>query len=105
MAFNVRDDSGRARPYWEVESAAADVGISIRGGCFCNPGASEAAFDIDPARSLACMNSLGPGEFTPARFSACLGGEPVGAVRASFGVANNDDDVARLVEFVGGYAE
>ncbi len=105
VAFNVQDSAGRARPYWEVESAAADVGISIRGGCFCNPGASEAAFNIDPAISSACLDSLGPGEFTPARFSACLGGEPVGAVRASFGIANNDDDIARLVEFVGGYAE
>ena len=38
-------------------------------------------------------------EFTPERFSACADTE-VGAIRASLGMASNDDDVARLLGFL-----
>jgi selenocysteine lyase/cysteine desulfurase len=99
IAFNLVASDGTMRPYWEFEAAAAQAGISVRGGCFCNPGASEAAFAMEPARSLTCMRELGPGAFTPERFSACLGGA-VGALRASFGIANVERDVDRFVEFV-----
>lgn len=105
IAFNLLSASGLIRPYWEVESAAANVGISIRGGCFCNPGASEKAFRIDAGRSRECLTRLGPGRYSPARLSACLGGDAVGAIRASFGLATTAADVEQLLEFVGGFRE
>ena len=33
-------------PYWEMEERARQENISLRGGCFCNPGASELAFGL-----------------------------------------------------------
>src|SRR3954462_9271812 len=44
IAFNVVDRAERAVPFASVEARARDEGVSLRGGCFCNPGASEAAF-------------------------------------------------------------
>lgn len=105
IAFNLLSASGPVRPYWEVERAAASVGISIRGGCFCNPGASEKAFQINARHFRECLTKLGPGRYTPARLSACLGGDTVGAIRASFGLATTAADVERLLEFVGGFRE
>jgi selenocysteine lyase/cysteine desulfurase len=100
VAFNLVDRDGQLVPYWRVERAAARASISLRGGCFCNPGASEAAFGIDASASARCMDALGPGVFNPERFSACMGGAPVGAVRASLGLPTIDADLTRLVSFL-----
>ncbi len=53
-----------------VERQAQDAHVAIRAGCFCNPGAAERAFARDGS---------------------------LGAVRASLGIASNEDDVSRLV--------
>lgn len=98
LCFNVLDPRGRPLPYAQVEAAARAAGISVRGGCFCNPGASEAAFGVDPARLQQCLNHLGD-DFTPHRLAACTG-EEFGAIRASLGLANNTDDLDRLVALV-----
>ena len=103
VSFNVLDASGCPLPYATVEAAAREAGISVRGGCFCNPGAAEAAFGVEPARLKRCLTLL-DGEFTPERFSACAGTE-VGAIRASLGLANNHDDVARLLGLLVGFRE
>jgi selenocysteine lyase/cysteine desulfurase len=102
LSFSVLDALGAALPYARIEAAARDAGISVRGGCFCNPGAAEAAFDIAPARLARCLRELGDG-FTTQRYSACAGAE-VGAIRASVGLANDDADIARLVELVARFA-
>jgi len=100
VAFNLLDEAGGTIPYEEVERAARDAGIAVRGGCFCNPGASERAFGVDPTRTLACLESVPRGEFHPRRLGDCLDGAPVGAVRASFGIASTAADVDRLVDFL-----
>jgi selenocysteine lyase/cysteine desulfurase len=105
IAFGVLDAGGREIFFETIETAASEVGISVRGGCFCNPGASEAAFKVDPGAARRCLESFQPGEFTPARFSECLDGLPVGAVRTSLGIASNEADIQRLVEFLAGYCE
>lgn len=100
VALNVRDRAGRWIPYWEVERAAAARGISVRGGCFCNPGAAEAAFGFDPGRTASCLDALPPGAFTPQRLAACLDGGPVGAVRVSLGIPTVARDLDRFLAFL-----
>jgi selenocysteine lyase/cysteine desulfurase len=102
IAFNVCDREGRPVPYAFVESRARHAGVSLRGGCFCNPGASESAFGLDPIRIGACLDQLGP-SFTPERFAECSH-TAVGAVRASIGLANNSDDIRRAAEIVASFA-
>ena len=79
VTFNVLDEQGRAVPHETVEAVAREVRVSVRAGCFCNPGAAEQV-------------GLGFGAPTP------------GAVRASLGVANNVRDVERLVDVVAAVA-
>lgn len=93
VTFNVRD-----KPYWEVEKRASDAGISLRGGCFCNPGASEVAFGLDGLRIAECFQEMA-GEFSVERFASCAD-TAVGAVRVSFGLANNAEDVRRALAFI-----
>jgi selenocysteine lyase/cysteine desulfurase len=102
IAFNLLDARGRAAFYEPIEMTAGRHRIHLRGGCFCNPGAAEAAFGFSGQRSRDCLERLGPGAFSIARFAECLGGEvPTGALRASLGVASNEADVDRLLAFVG----
>jgi selenocysteine lyase/cysteine desulfurase len=96
VAFNVEDV-----PYWIVEQHAREAGVSLRGGCFCNPGASEAAFGLDAPRIAPCLDDLGA-DFSVERFSACTN-TAVGAVRASFGMATNESDVRRALDVIAAF--
>lgn len=97
VSFNLLDADGRPVPYEAVEAAARDAGVSVRGGCFCNPGAAEVAFGMPAGETRDCLQRLGRG-FSLARFRECLGHRvAVGAVRASVGIATVEDDVDRLL--------
>lgn len=97
VALNLLDQRGRVIPFEEVEDAGRAAGVSIRGGCFCNPGAGEAAFGIPPEAARRCFEATAD-DFSLARFRDCLGGHhAVGAVRASLGLASNEVDVDRAL--------
>ena len=105
VTFNVLSRDGRPVPYTDVECRARNARVAVRGGCFCNPGASEAAFGLDAPRARACMRRLGV-DFTVQRFAACMGDDvAVGALRASLGLASNAEDVDRFVEVVASFAD
>ena len=101
VAFNVCDDRGRAIPYAAVEARARTAGVALRGGCFCNPGAAEAAFGLPPGELAACL-AASADEFSVMRLAACLG-RAVGAVRLSLGLANHRADVDRAVAVVASF--
>lgn len=91
VAFNIE-----GVPFWEVEARAREAGVAVRGGCFCNPGASEAAFGLRPAQLRKCLG----GDFSIPRFAQCAG-KAVGAVRVSVGMANDEEDVDRMIDVIG----
>ena len=103
VAFNVCDRNGTPIPYAPVEARARRANVALRGGCFCNPGASEAAFALDPIRIAECLETLGPA-FTPERFAECAG-TAVGAVRASIGLANNAADIDRAIDVIASFRD
>jgi selenocysteine lyase/cysteine desulfurase len=98
VAFNLCTREGTPIPYPVVEANATRAGIALRGGCFCNPGASEAALALDAARTTRCLDTLGAG-FTVERFASCVG-SAVGALRVSFGLANHEGDVRKAIAFL-----
>jgi selenocysteine lyase/cysteine desulfurase len=104
IAISLQRADGRNVPYWDVESAARDSGIAVRGGCFCNPGCAEAAFDFPVARVGSCLQWLGP-HFTIPRYAACLDDRTVGAIRVSMGLGTVRHDVDRFLGFLSRYAE
>jgi selenocysteine lyase/cysteine desulfurase len=102
VACNVFDSARRPVPFQIVEQRAREARVAVRGGCFCNPGASEAAFGYSEETLRRCMT---PG-FTVERFAACAGANrPVGAVRISPGLATNRADVDRAVDLIASFAE
>ncbi|MEP6991005.1 MAG: aminotransferase class V-fold PLP-dependent enzyme [bacterium] len=105
VAFNVLDRSGDTIPFGRVEERARDACLSVRGGCFCNPGASEAAFAFPADLSARCLASTVASGWSVERFAECMAGHPVGAVRASFGPSSNVEDMWRLVEVVRSFGE
>jgi len=104
VAFNVLDDTGAVVPYALVEEAARDARVSVRGGCFCNPGASEAAFGFPADETVRCLTSTKAEGWSLERFGECMRGYAVGAVRASFGAPSNAWDVRRLMAVVESFA-
>jgi len=105
VAFNVLDRSGRAVPFSNVETRARDEGVSLRGGCFCNPGASEAAFGFRADDTARCLDQISDSGFSIERLAECLGPDiPVGAVRASIGLPTNISDIDRVLALIRSYA-
>jgi selenocysteine lyase/cysteine desulfurase len=99
VALNLLDARGRVIPYEDVERAMGEAGIAVRGGCFCNPGAAEAAFGFPPATILRCLRAASTGVFSPRRFGECLGGGvAVGAIRISIGAPTTVADLRRCVD-------
>ena len=105
IAFNVLDRSGRVVPFANVETSAREAGVSVRGGCFCNPGASESAFGFRADETARCLDQISDTGFSIERLAECLGPDiPVGAVRASLGLPSNTTDVDRLLAAIESYA-
>jgi selenocysteine lyase/cysteine desulfurase len=81
-----------------IESAAA--GISLRTGCFCNPGAGEGAFELtDQQLQLTDRLAEGGGR-TVDDYLEVIGLPIGGAVRVSLGIASNLADVERFIGFL-----
>ena len=100
FAFNLLREDGSPLPFAAVERRAFDRKVAIRGGCFCNPGASETAFGFrgdEVARCLAATRD----DFSVARFARCLGPErPVGALRISLGYPTIAADLDRALDLL-----
>ena len=97
VAFNLLDPSGRVIDERAVAEATAAAGISIRTGCFCNPGASEGASQLT---KRAWRRAARARIQTMDQYVEFLGLPSGGAVRASLGLVSNIDDVERFLAFV-----
>jgi molybdenum cofactor sulfurtransferase len=98
VALNLIDPEGRVIDCRRVEAAAAEAGVSLRTGYFCNPGAAETCFELPGDEAARCFTELAGDSFTLQQFSACLHDRPVGAVRLSLGISSAEADVRRGVE-------
>ena len=97
VACNILAPDGSEVDFKAVEWRANEQSISLRTGCFCNPGAAEAAFKYSQVETYRCFTEVVPQGFTLQQFSACMHGMPVGAVRISVGIASNVDDINKLI--------
>lgn len=100
VTFNCYDPGGHLIDYRRVEELANSHNISLRTGCFCNPGAGEIAEGLteDDMRQAA-----GTGEMNLPRFVQFMehrGGKSAGAIRASLGIVSNARDAERFVDFI-----
>jgi selenocysteine lyase/cysteine desulfurase len=96
IAFNFLHPDGRVVDERYVDRIAGQHNISLRTGCFCNPGAGEVAFTI--SRETLVGGEFGDG-MTLDGYVRAIGLPSGGAIRASLGLASNFDDLLRFQEF------
>jgi selenocysteine lyase/cysteine desulfurase len=98
IAFNFFDRDGHFVDHRIVEERANDVNISLRTGCFCNPGGGEVALGISEEELGACFAGNPKGLSLDA-FRQCIDDKSTGAVRISFGLVSNFADAYHFVQF------
>jgi len=125
LAMQFCDPDGQLYLTSEIERAASAKLISVRGGCFCNPGAGEKGLHVKQLLAPATLerlaanatsedgelgstmassvsaDSLNKTEPTPLNLrSEVMHSVAFGALRASFGIASNFADAYRFVQLV-----
>ena len=103
ITFALNDPDGNGIDISVVEALANHAGISLRTGCFCNPGAGEVAHAIMPREMIQVFDSAEPVSFQQLRqIFLQQHQKSLGAIRLSLGIASNFTDVYRAVEFFRG---
>ena len=100
MTMNFYDPDGHLLDYRRVEELASAQRISLRTGCFCNPGAGETAEGLtedDMRRGARRGRDMTLPHFV--QFMQHRGGKSAGAIRVSLGIASNFADVDRFCRF------
>ena len=97
VAFNLLDLRGHLVDERAVARDTAAAGISVRTGCFCNPGAGEGAFNLTRTHVVRALHR---GARTVDEYLEVLELQNGGAIRASVGLASNLADVERFLTFV-----
>ena len=86
-----------------IEQKANGSNISLRTGCFCNPGAGEIALGISRVELDVCFTSPGHEDrLSVDDFRSCIDGKSSGAVRISVGMVTDFKDVQGFLAFARG---
>lgn len=104
VALNLYNAQGTHMDHRVVEEKANQWGISLRTGCFCNPGAGEMALGLERGEVLTCLRQSGD-RMTLDEFRQCIDGKSTGAVRISFGIASNFADALTVLRFFQGFLD
>ena len=103
VTVNFYDKNGKAFDHRFIESEANKVNISLRTGCFCNPGAGEVALGISRVELDVCFTSPDhKDKMSIDDFRLCIDGKSSGAVRISVGMVTNFNDVQAFLSFARG---
>ncbi|HLA06425.1 MAG TPA: aminotransferase class V-fold PLP-dependent enzyme [Anaerolineales bacterium] len=103
VTVNFYDKDGKAFDHRFIENQANEVNISLRTGCFCNPGAGEVALEISRLELDVCFTRPGNEDrLTVEDFRTCIDGKSSGAVRISVGMVTNYKDVRAVLAFAKG---
>jgi molybdenum cofactor sulfurtransferase len=107
VAFYLLDPAGRVFDVFDIETVAGREGISLRTGCFCNPGDGEIAHHLAREDMADCFEA----PIEPVTFEQCYRiiqdhtGKVPNTIRASLGLVSTFADVYRLMGFVAGYRD
>jgi molybdenum cofactor sulfurtransferase len=106
VTFNLYDPQGHLLDYRRVEELAGAEGISLRTGCFCNPGAGEMAEglteeDMEAGRALGTDANL----LSFARLMRDQRHKSAGSIRASIGLVTNFADVWGFLRFIAAFRD
>lgn len=100
ITVNFYDKDGNALDHRYIEEQSNASNISLRTGCFCNPGAGEVALEISRVELDVCFTSPGhENRLSIDDFRTCIDGKSTGAVRISIGLVTNFKDVQKFLAF------
>jgi molybdenum cofactor sulfurtransferase len=103
VTVNFYDGASRLIDHSLIEQQANEAGISLRTGCFCNPGAGEIAMEVSRVELDVCFTSPGHEQrLSQDDFRMCFDGKSMGAVRISVGMVTNFKDVQGFLAFARG---
>lgn len=97
IAFNFCDPSGGVLDCYAMQEEANQLNISMRSGCFCNPGVREVALGLtrdDLASAFRQKERM-----TYEQFLHLIDNRKQGALRVSVGLATNFSDVYAFLQF------
>ncbi|MFE2869326.1 aminotransferase class V-fold PLP-dependent enzyme [Embleya sp. NPDC059259] len=100
VALNILDAAGTVIDERIVARDTAAAGICVRTGCFCNPGAGEAAFAIGRRTLRGAVLRTAASGGTLDDYLTRLGLPSGGAVRVSLGLPSTIADVDAFLDFV-----
>lgn len=107
IALHILGADGRPYDVEDVATAAGECLISVRSGCFCNPGDGEVAHDISRDAMARCFDD----DHADLTLEHCqqIIADSIGRVpntlRVSLGLASNFADVYRFLAFVASYRD
>ena len=96
IAFNFLTPEGNLLDCYQAHAKINHFTISLRSGCFCNPGVREVALDFTKERLATCFREK---ERIPyEQFLQVIEGHKTGALRVSVGLATTFGDVYRFMQ-------
>jgi len=104
ITFNLYDPGGHLLDYRRIEELAGAEGISLRTGCFCNPGAGELAEGLTAEDMQDGLKNSQ--DMTLPLFLQIIqhhGNRSAGAIRISVGLASNFSDIYRFMAFISAF--
>jgi molybdenum cofactor sulfurtransferase len=106
IALNLYDEDGHLVDYRRVEELAGEQRISLRIGCFCNPGVGETAEGLTEADMRAGIDAgLEMTQPLLVQIVQHRGGKSAGAMRISLGLVSNFDDVFTFLRFIASFRD
>jgi molybdenum cofactor sulfurtransferase len=104
VTLNFFDPDGHFIDHRMIEQYANRANISLRTGCFCNPGGGELALGISAEELSSCF-IRNAARMSLDDFRRCIDDKSTGAVRVSVGLVTTFADVYRFVEFARGFID
>jgi len=107
VAFYLLAPDGTIYDVHRMEELAGREHISLRTGCFCNPGDGEVAHNISRDEMAECF----AGHAAPVTFTEChdiirdASGKMPNTMRVSFGLASTFADAYRFMRFSAGFRD
>lgn len=101
ISFSLEDANGDRLDYRRVEALANKANISLRTGCFCNPGTGEIVHELTRDEMAQVFNQ--PTAMSFEHFFEWAGsrhGRSPSTIRISLGIASNFADVYRFMGFL-----
>ena len=100
MILNLFNEEGKIIPFFEVEKLANQRNISIRTGCFCNPGIDEINHHLQGKMITKYFDSREGGDYDD---MVNYLHRMRGAIRVSFGVPTNFRDIDAFIDLINEY--